>query len=372
MADYSGPGNTGELTGPLVQKWTDKLSDVFDQGIAVAKSEPNPPSQDAWLFNPISSGTNGTSLADIKWNAFPKRLLDNFGSKLAAWREGDTTRGRHEEYCEWEVVRDPQDFTIGRVTFTTETPEYYEFLFEEDQGLLLSLYHRFVSPEVQIDDLHVGGKYNKHNIWNWPESQGKRGVLMHMGFGPNTLGAAVNLSAEATWPSVDGQGNLITDEQGLIDCRKFGARQRHSDPHIGAQINALARAGNEVSFASPTGLYIDSIDLSGFTTPDGSPLQDLVRVVRGDADHMMRVVFEAPSNSGFRLGDVKVDGNPIRFGGQIAEKLTIRIRGLARARGESPPTIDCSGSQANPDEFLNLAGLSGTRRGVVEFLVSDE
>lgn len=369
---YEGPGNTSELTPTLIQAWRTALSGFFDAGVDVAKKESIPPSDKAWIFNPLTSGTADVTVADIRWNAFPKRLLDSFGTKLAAWREGDRTRGRQEEYCEWEVVRDPATMDVVRVTFTTEVPEYYEFLMKQDSSKLLALYHRYVSDQVELDDLRVGNNYNPRNKWNMPELEGRRGVLMHMGFGPNTLGAAINLAAEATWPSVDSNGNLITDEQGLIDCRGYGARERHSDPHIGAQVNALTRSGNEISFAGPTGLYIDSVDLSGFEAPEGVEARDLMRVVRGDQDHMMRIVFEAPSGSGFKLGDVKIDGNQIRFGGQIAEKLTIRVRAIARTVESAPPRITCSGSVAPIAEALAPLGLTGTRRVMPVFLRSSE
>ncbi len=371
--NYNEPGNIAELTDELRERWRLRQSDYFEQGIQVAKGEAAPASDTSWLFNPLTSGFENTVTTDIRWNAFPKRLLDNFGTKLAAWREADKSRGNHEEYCEWEVVRNPATQKITRVTFTTETFEYYEMLFDEAPDFLLALYHKHVSDQAVLADLQEGGRYNRFNKWNLPEIQNKRGVLMHMAAGPNTLQAAINLSAEATWPSVDENGLLITDEQGLIDCRGYGARERHSDPFIGAQINALTRAGNEISFAGPTGLYIDSVDLTGFEAPGGIAAEDLMRVIRGDSDHMMRIVFEAPAQAGFEIGDVFVDGNPIRFGGQIAEKLTIRVRGIARPAPDAPPRISCSGGVIAPFlEGLTNAGRAGSRRTHLQFLRSAE
>lgn len=377
---YHEPGNTNDLSEELRKKWIDQQSVFFDDGIDTAKREMSPPSQRSWFFNAIKDAVNEPAVADIRWNAFPKRLVDRFASKMAAWREGDRTRNNHEEYCEWEVVRDGN--AVLKVTFTTEVPEYYSFLYQHDQKLLLDLYHKHVSTSVKIQDLEgledgqIG--YSRTNIWNYPENQGKRGVLMHMGFGPNTLNAAIALSAEATWPSVDNQGNIITDEQGLIDCRGYGARERHSDPHIGAQINSLVRAGHEVSFGGPAGLYIDAIDLSDFEVPNGVQATDLFRVIRGDKDHMMRVVFEAPKDSGFNLSDVRIGGNKINFGGQIAEKITIRVRGIARKADKVPPSINCGGQSASGGlESLEISSPSksrmrSSRRQHVEFLDSME
>ena len=336
---YEAPGNTREISPNLVEKWQRQISSFFSKGIEVAKCETNPPSDKAWFFNPLTEGTAGVHATNIRWNAFPKLLLENSETRLAAWEEADRTRNSQEEYCEWEVVRDSSSTTVDRVTFSTEIPEYYQFLFEEDANLLLNLYHEFVSPEVVLTDLHIDGRYNPQNRWNMPERQGNRGALMHMAFGPNTLGAVIRLAAAATWPSRGSDGKLITSERGLIDSRDYGARERHSDPHIGAQVNALTRQGNKISLAGPTGFYIDSVDFSGFDVPDGITPNDLMRVVRGDKNHMMRIVFEAPSGSNFKLGDVKIDGHQIRFGGQIAEKLTIRISAISRKAKSAPPSI---------------------------------
>ena len=375
---YNEPGNSNDLSEDLRKKWVDAQSELFDEGVETAKKEARPKSKRAWYFNPIKESTNSPAIADIRWTAFPKRLQDKFASKVARWREGDKTRSNHEEYCEWEVVRDAAN-KVTRVTFTTEVPEYYEFLYNNDQQLLLDLYKKHVSPQVKLQDLQMldGGEtvYNPQNIWNYPENQGKRGVLMHMAYGPNTLSAAIILAAEATWPSKDDNGKIITDEQGLIDCRGYGDRTRHSDPHIGAQINALASAGNEISFAGPAGLYIDEIDTSDFEVPSGVKATDLFRVIRGDKDFMLRVVFEAPKDSGFSLSDVKIGGDKINFGGQIAEKIRIRVRGIARKADQPPPAINCSGQEVL--EMLEMASdapvrTRSTRKPSIGFITSGE
>ena len=375
--EYNEPGNSNDLSKELRDKWIAEQSKLFEGGVKAAKQEASPASKRAWYFNPIKNAPGNVNIADIRWTAFPRRLKTRFGSSMAAWREGDKTRNNHEEYCEWEVVRDPNSKAVTRVTFTTEVPEYYSFLYKNDKKLLLDLYQRHVSPDVKLQDLEglSGGKkvYNPTNIWNYPENQGKRGVLMHMGYQPNTLSAAIILAAEATWPSKDNAGNIITDEQGLIDCRGYGERERHSDPHIGAQVNSLVRAGNEVSFAGPTGLYIDAIDLTDFEVPNGVKKEDLYRVVRGDKDFMIRVVFEAPKDSGFTLSDVKIGGDKINFGGQIAEKISIRVRGIARKADKAPPTINCAG-QAMLEMVAEMPSerARNSRRSTVQFLSSAE
>jgi hypothetical protein len=207
----------------------------------------------------------------------------------------------------------------------------------------LALYQKHVSPSVQLSDLMAGDRYVAQNKWNYPQTVGAHGVLMHMAQINNSFEAAVNLTAVASWPRADGDGRPITGEQALIACRPFGDSRRHSDPHIGAEINALVRAGNEISFADPVGLYMDSIDQSDWEMPDGSDPAGWYRIVRGAPDYMLRVVFEAPPATPHVLGDVKIGGRKLQFGGQIAEKIQIRIRGVARSAATPAPKLTCGG-----------------------------
>lgn len=344
---YNAPGNIDELSPELLTKWADWQSKIFKTGIAVAKQEALNVTNDVWIFNPITDGTSGIIEDKIGWTAFPKKLLDTFANPVTAWRIAERSRNHQEEYCEWEVIRDPNTRKLLKITFTTETPDYYHFLNKHAPDKLLELYHRFVNPNLVLGDLRDGlGRYNTRNIWNFPEEQGRQGILMHMGQINNTFGAAVNLAAEATWPSSDG-GNLITDEQGLIRCRGFGDSARHSDPHIGARVNSSTRQGNTISIAGPVGLYIEQPNLSTFETPDGSAVTDWWKIERGTTEHMVRISFQAPQDSTDVLGDCRINGRQLSFGGQIAEFLTISIRAIAKSIGQVPPTLNCRGQIVN-------------------------
>ena len=340
--DYPGPGRTGELTGQLLANWQSTVSAMFETGRQVAEFEASGQAAGSWFFNQVVEQIDDIAVADIAWTAFPKRLSGG-ANPIVGWREGDRRRSAQEEYCEWVVIHDPANPSIVRkVVFTTETPDYYDFLSRSDRGLLLAIYREHVSPEVEFDDLLLGGRYSDFNQWNHPGQNGVDGTIMHMGGNrANTLGAAINLSAQATWPSVDQAGAPITGEQELIACRGFGDSVRHSDPFIGAQINQLARAGKKISFAGPVGLYIDSIDFSDFEIPDGIGVPDIFSITRGDEDFMMRVEFEMPPGSGLSLSDVEIGGEPIAFGSQIAEKMRIRVRGIAADVQEQAPSIRC-------------------------------
>jgi hypothetical protein len=351
---YSAPGKLPELSDALLNRWSAAISGIFDRQVKVAENETSPPSQTAWLYNPIKAGGGNSAEASITWTAFPKKISDQSPVPGKAWQRADNNRDDQEEYCEWEVVRDSgPERKVLRVTFSCETEDYYTFLAEETPDMLLALYRQHVSPQVQLSDLMDGDKYKPQNKWNYPQNSGAHGIIMHMAQVNNSFEAAVNLTAVASWPRIDRNGGAITGEQELIACRPFGDKARHSDPHIGAQINALVRAGNEVSFADPVGLYMHSFDTSDWETPDGSPSDSLMRIVRGSKEFALRVVFEAPQGSGFSLGDVRIGGRKIQFGGQIAEKIRIRIRGIARKAANTAPNLQCRSDIA----ALNLSTL---------------
>lgn len=329
MTSMHAPGNAPDLDANLERLWTETVSNAFDKEIEGTKAIPNPDSPRAWFYNAAVKGFDGTVSKDISWTAFPKKM------KQSNWAAVDQERNLHEEYCEWEVAR--KDGKVVRVTFTTETADYYNFLWENAPAKLLELYQRHVSANVKLGDLGTAGAYNPQNQWNWPTAN--RGALMHMAQRNNTLQAAINLAAQASWPIVTAEGLPVTSEQELIAAIPFGDSLRHSDPHIGAQINELVRGGNEVCFADPVSLYIHEIDLTDFETPDGSSATRLMRITRGTEGFMLRVVFEAPQDAGFALDDVLVGGRRLRFGSQIAEKMRVRIRGAARPAAEQAPEL---------------------------------
>jgi len=340
------PGNIPELDAVALDSWTKKLSVDFANEILGTRGVPTPPQDAAWFFNAADEGFAGTVAADIRWTAYPKK------ARQSQWALVDDRRDLQEEYCEWEVARAGD--RLLRITFTTETQDYYRFLWRNDRQKVLELYRRHVSSSVQLQDLaDAQGSYNPRNAWNWP-TQG-RGALMHMAQSANTLVAAMNLSARATWPVADAHGVPVTSEQGVIRALQFGDADRHSDPHIGAQINELVRAGNEVSFADPVGLYIHEIDLAAIEAPGNLSAAQCLQVTRGDANFMLRVVFEAPAGSGFTLSDLKVNGRPLRFGSQIAELIKVRVRGVARAAAHQAPELRLPGLEVVNAEVPQVA-----------------
>jgi hypothetical protein len=115
----------------------------------------------------------------------------------------------------------------------------------------------------------------------------------------------------------------------------LGGPNRNSDPTIAATVNVLARLGAQITLANPVGLYMDHIDLSGWEAPGGVAASDCVRVVRGEPNAIERLEVRYPTDE-FTVSDIRIGGVPIRYGGQIAECITVKLVGLAAALGSIP------------------------------------
>lgn len=311
------PGKNHDLSGHDAAAWT-----TF-----VVKQVMTPSIQGSTFSGVVPWFVDTTTIEDppkgavpIEWTAFPKQ-------QPGLHHEVDGARQAQDEYCEWGITRDGD--RLNSVTFTTETPDYHRFLYETARNVLVALYHEYVSPDVQEADLGDGIKYNPNNSWN----NGARapGRLLHMAQTNNNLFAAAALAARATWPAADqsASGGLVpvVSEQELTNCLDFGNPRRHSDPHIGAQVNEQVRSGHRVALSNPLGLYIGRILLSDFETPDGSPIGDWFRYddTRGVDGFRTRVTFSAPEHSNVGFSDLRVNGDRVTSGGQIAEKIKVHL-----------------------------------------------
>jgi hypothetical protein len=91
------------------------------------------------------------------------------------------------------------------------------------------------------------------------------------------------------------------------------------------------------------------------------------------ADLALRVIVEAPTGSDFVLGDVKIGGNKIQFGAQIADKILIQLRGIERPAESSAPSIGCVGGAQRIDNsrsnarIINLPSVSSPKSDILYF-----
>jgi hypothetical protein len=347
LSSITPPGRLDELSADGIQKWTEYVFGEIEKAMrgpeGNAKDKTDAPR--AQFFNPLKTEIGEDAKEKpIFWTAFPKVQRQN-ATDIMRWEAADATRHRQDEYCEWAVKRNGAR-KITRVTFTSEVPEYWEKLAEDNPAKVLALYRDLVGPQVQPGEIFSGpnGTYNRENIWNSDSENGPVNGPVHLIQDTNNLHAAVELAAAATNVRVI-DGVPKTSEPELIKCGGFGIEARHSDPHIGAEINELARQKADVTLADPPGLYINDFTPAGWKTPDGTPAKTFWRYTRGEKDRRLRGIYEVPDEKGYTVGDIKILGEPIDTGAQIADFVSIKVIGLACRFGQSEaePFTVCRG-----------------------------
>lgn len=321
-SSFSAPAHLDEMSEHSMAAWDERLRGFFE---VEGRDFPN-------FYTPLDVAAQQTPHR-VTWPAAPGRLLSTRMSEEQRWASADSDRTEQDEYCEWSVLRD-HDGKIARVTFTTEVPDYFDVLLGSDESLLLELYGQMSGEIVALDALrkHDGNVFVRDSEFN----NRTDGPIVHLTQASNNLRAAIILAAQATTlREVDGA--LLTHPQTLVLCGNLGDERRHSDPQIGAAVNALVARGEDVSLSNPLGLYIDEIVTSGFETPDGTDAQRFWTVERGSADHVLRAAFEVPSDFGYKVGDIKIVGRTIEFGAQLADRVHVRIEALSKNSTRSRP-----------------------------------
>jgi hypothetical protein len=169
---------------------------------------------------------------------------------------------------------------------------------------------------------------------------------MHLTHPANTLRGEFRVGGGASVKRRDGQpgqaGQPVVDPEQLVCCSGFGDPNRSSDPTIGAAVNRFARSGLSVSLADPVGLYIAELALDGFSGPAGEEVAAAWQVDRGSraARRMiLRARFEVPAELGFTVDQVLLDGDGIRFGGQIADRIQMVLTGIAKQLVAGPVAL---------------------------------
>ncbi|OYU75558.1 MAG: hypothetical protein CFE32_13845 [Alphaproteobacteria bacterium PA3] len=318
----------------------------------------------------------------VLWNAFPKKLLSRFGrdkamvvadmlwpltqagnapgedfDPLSPQSRDIVDRARwwfrpHDEYCEWRIERDAATQRLQRVVFTVESPEYWMALhtgrlphlrsddapwqplfdFAGSPTLVARLYSTLLGQEVAAQDLcDVGGSYDVHNRWN--TSHG----IVHLTHPVNALCTHVRLCADSTVCRHDRTGRLITEATAFCCAQPSGDPNTHADPTIAGSVNALVRQGAWVALADPVGIVIDDVDISGWSLPNGVSPLDCLQIVRGEPGSILRLVVQAPPNSGLLLDELRIGGEPLRHGGQIAECITVKAQLRCSLPGTAAP-----------------------------------
>lgn len=287
---------------------------------------------------------------DIEWTGFPRNITINSISDRQRWRTADSSRDKQDEYCEWSISR-TSDGKIKQVAFTCETPEYWELLSKLDPDKLLEIYREHVNPEIRVEDIfHINGDYNPKNRWNSSTEDG----AMHLIQINNTLGAEIELAGGASIRRVI-DGRELTAERELIECGRYGGIERHSDPHIGAGSNSVARQLAYVSLANPVGIYFASLNTQGWVTPDGTDASEFWTYTRGTQEKPVRAIFSVPEEFGYAVGDIKISGKDINFGGQIADHIKMKLTAVGSDFGNAniAPMTGCVACRIKPTQVVS-------------------
>lgn len=302
-------------TSPFYNKWS-----AFISKLVGGKTNGN---NGGVFYNPTKTDVHITGEKVLTWMGFSRELMNkgaNSGDRTASFNAADAdVAGRNPqiEYFEWKVYR--LNGKITKVAFVTETSDYYEELWKVDRAAVLKIYRKLVSTAVTEADLHNKGVYNKFNKWNTSEG------IVHYIHPVNTFDDAIGLAREAVNCDPPFADNYEA-KPGLAE------RPTSADPRISFDTNMLIRKGLAVSLKNPIGLYIVGWENTGITHPDGSPAGNYWNIVRGVPGMVLRLEYEVPASLGFLVGDLRIGGRPIEYGGQLAEHITV---GFAETVGKA-------------------------------------
>jgi len=325
---FETPGRLRDLpdSSPFYAAWHSKV----DAELSFSVPGPVP---GGGFYDASETVVNVAATRALVWMGFPRPLLttDYPGGRREAFAKGDTRgadipegRTTQVEYLEWFTQRDKQG-RITKVTFTTETPEYWHALFQAPEGpnRVVELYRQLLgNPGIDVAAItDSSGSYNPLNAWNTT-----RGIIHYIvETPPNTLHAALSLVSNAVADDI-----LISDN--FDNFEDFRLEPTSADPRVRTDIRGLARKGLQVTAAEPIGIYMGGWDDTGWSKPDGSPVGNYWKVIRPSGaagPPALRLEYEVPASEGFVVSDIRIGGRPIEFGGQLAEHVTVLVNGVA-------------------------------------------
>jgi hypothetical protein len=321
-------------------------------------------------------------------------------------------RGWLDEYCEWSTVRDANghlvrvDFACENPEYwNTLWKVSQDKVRELYQQTLNAGAPAANQIKVTLDDLTLmdtNGKpvidpdtgkraYNPLNKWNSGPiavrgGANPHGGVMHLTSTPNTLQTELGLAGAATVQYVPPKfktnpAQRNSDSQALICCGNYGQEYRHSDPTIGQTVNQVvggqyAGVPLRACLANPVGLYIQVPDKSTFAfgpnikvgvdVPANAHPYEVYQILRGAAvvtdpitnapfpgNMVLHAAVQIPAswlamNAKLTLADMLINGQPIQWGGQIANQFKIGLFARPLTASQPAPLAGCSSTVPTP------------------------
>lgn len=353
------PGLLNDLTGQGQHDWESYVNSTFTAEINRSGTTQFVQPDDKDLENDIIA---------IDWRGYPTRIRSCLNSdkktqKFLDWEHNGQPLGRlwgsHEEYVEWRVVKNGAG-KITRMEFTTELGEFWRILSRHHPTRTLQLLGEFAGEAKPADPMDVYGVADPDKLtpmdrerafvgmmyWDnsvgrvrSPYNNGKRAITF-MAVGVNTLRAAIRLCAFAAFPfvkSVNGSEVPLTGPEAIPFMKGTALDCRDSDPTIAGSSVNLACERRKFSLYPAPGIYMSSIDSKAVLMPDQTtpvPVEWFTftrgaKIQSGGSSFSLaqRMVFEPPASAGVTISDLfdEASGNPIEYGAQIAQRLTLSV-----------------------------------------------
>lgn len=352
----------------------------------------------------------GRTPTPIDWEGFPERVKTRFGpnalrevehrgiedltdeqAEFAVVDSNDrpvdhehwSVRDRQDEYLEWHA-REDHDGVLRSVTFVCEGYDYYSFLFSHPLGRprVLDRYRECTGDDsIEAGDLMAPsdmilvqpgrrptllarkGEFNPRNRYN------QRAGIVHLSHAANSLGAEVRLAVTSALPRIDANGERVdgTDDKKLMCCTTGGEPGRSSDPKIAAgayrQVND-PETPRRFTLTDPIGLYIKTWQYESLQYPEGQPTpRGWWQVLRGEdatdpsdpSDaRVLRLHLEVPKGEKYRLGELLVDGEPLKHPAQLADLIKMHLIADVWDVSAGAPAISCEGGCCRTNGLLEI------------------
>ena len=275
----------------------------------------------------------------VSWVAFPATLRAHVPSQRERWKLADGDRGLQDEYCEWSVDAQRARARSRSVTFTTELPEYCEHLFETAPARLLRLYRKLVDPRVEL--ARPAQRRRQLQAREPLEHVASRAA------GAPEPGQQQPRRRDRPRRAGDGPagrrrrrpGHQPAGARALRRPRRPAAQQRPADRLGGQRRRRRGRRDHARRPARPAPRpAADRRDGHARRRRRRALLEDRARRRRA---HAARALRGARSSAATSSATSRSAGAPIKFGGQVADRVQVWVKVVVKPGNHTPKPQPC-------------------------------